>query len=277
MIRYYLRDQVQAAEPVADGSNGSNGPGPMRRNAATADDEPKVKLMILNAAGETVRELEGPGTAGIHQAIWDLRYPPPYPQNEADPSFRRFGDVEGSRVLPGTYGVRLETADRPTTEVLIELDPRIQISQADLEARQRAMMKYYATRKPANDARRAVERLTQQLRGIHRLVRDAGDAPESLRNEIRMLMRDLRRLDRRLSDRRRSEWRLGSALENSTSRPTQDQEWQLEQSWKLTTEVVEQLNEIITARMPALNRQLNEHGIRPGPSEPIAVPKKPGG
>ena len=248
----------------------------MRRNAAAADDEPKVKLMIVNASGETVREREGPGTPGMHRVVWDLRYPPPYPQDEADQRFRRSGGVDGPRVLSGTYSVRLETADRPTTEVLVELDPRIQISQADLEARQRAMMKYYATRKPANDARRAVERLTQQLRGIHRLVRDAGDAPESLRNEIRMLMRDVRRLDGRLTEGRRSAWR-SSGVANSTSRPTQDQEWQLERTWKMTTEVVEQLNDIITTRMPALNRQLNEHAIRPGPSDPIALPKKPGG
>ena len=40
---------------------------------------------------------------------------------------------------------------------------------------------------------------------------------------------------------------------------------------------VERLNQLITTRMPALYRAMNEAGIRPDPGDPIPVPVPPGG
>ena len=34
-----------------------------------------VILTIRNAAGQIVRRLAGPGAAGLHRVVWDLRWP----------------------------------------------------------------------------------------------------------------------------------------------------------------------------------------------------------
>ena len=69
---------------------------------------------------------------------------------------------------------------------------------------------------------------------------------------------------------------IGWLLEGSTARPTADQLWQMEQAWDEVPGLIEQLNDMITHRLPALYDHLNEHGIRPDPGEAIEVPRRPG-
>ncbi len=66
------------------------------------------------------------------------------------------------------------------------------------------------------------------------------------------------------------------SIEGSTTLPTADQLWQLEQAWEKVPPLITQINEIIETKMPALYRQLDEHGIRPDPGEPLAMPTPPG-
>ena len=66
------------------------------------------------------------------------------------------------------------------------------------------------------------------------------------------------------------------AVEGSSTRPTADQVWQLEQAWEKAPPLITQINEIIETKMPMLYRQLDEHGIHPDPGETIAMPTPPG-
>ncbi len=69
--------------------------------------------------------------------------------------------------------------------------------------------------------------------------------------------------------------RVVNSIDASSSPPTADQLWQLEQLWERAPMLIEQLNGMITERMPALNQLLNEHGIRPKVGEAVALPKRP--
>jgi hypothetical protein len=53
--------------------------------------------------------------------------------------------------------------------------------------------------------------------------------------------------------------------------------WGIEQAWEKTPGLIEQLNEIVTVKMPELNAKLDEHGIRPDPGKAVEVPVRPGG
>jgi photosystem II stability/assembly factor-like uncharacterized protein len=265
LIRYYLSEDLGQRAVTGAGDNG--------------DGDAKVKLAVLDAAGEVIRELEGPGTAGIQQVVWDLRLAPPYePEEEEQSGFSRFfGRPRGPRVLPGRYTVRLEAAGQSLTGAIeVRGDPRIQISRADLEQRQRALMTLYRLSKPVYEAGRAVQRLRQLISSARSLMRETDDVPEELSEEARSLSSDLRDVNRGLARARRAN-RLFFSLESWTGRPTVEQERQIEKAWDRATEAIEQLNQIIGERMPAFNRQLDEHGIRPDPGEPVPVPVKPAG
>ena len=105
-----------------------------------------IALEILDSRGKLVRRFTSgksgqtrtshpiflPARAGMNRFVWDLR--------EADPArvaglvileLQRAG---GPFVLPGTYQVKLEVAGQEYTAPLeVKLDPRVRVSQADLE------------------------------------------------------------------------------------------------------------------------------------------------
>ena len=289
VIRYYLGEDLSAETMVSDGAMGSNGNGngQMRRGRRRGGggDASMAKITILGPSGETIRELEGPGQAGIQQVEWDLRFAPPYipeggQRGGGGGFFNR--DPEGPRVLPGTYTVRLEAAGQTqTSELTVRLDPRVEISPADLRARQEALMSIHRIAKPQYEAGRAVQRLTRQIADIGSLLNETADAPEDLEEEVEAVRGQLQDLQRDLDNVSGGEGRRFrrrglsiNAIEASTSLPTADQLWQIERAWERLPGLIDQLNEIIGTTMPALYGQLDEHGIRPDPGEPVAVPRR---
>jgi photosystem II stability/assembly factor-like uncharacterized protein len=233
-----------------------------------------VKLTVRDAAGRLVRELDGPGELGSHEVIWDLRHPRPYePDPEQQSGFS--GAPRGPRVLPGRYAVSLETeGGTMMQEFDVRLDPRVQISRADLEARQRLMMSMYALAKPLYEAGRAIQRLTQQVSDVQKLLRDREDLPESLTDEVTAVSTELGEIGGELNQARRAS-RTAGRLEASTTPPAPDYVWQVDRAWDEIPGLIERLNLVITTRMPALYDQLNELGVRPAIGEPVPVPVRP--
>ena len=93
--------------------------------AEDREDPPAVILTIRNAAGQIVRRLAGPGAAGLHRIVWDLRWPNYLPVTGGE-TVRRGDDDEGfsgarSRplALPGKYTVVLEKRDEQGTTELV--------------------------------------------------------------------------------------------------------------------------------------------------------------
>ncbi len=70
------------------------------------EEPPAMLLTVTNAAGEVVRRIEGPVTAGFHRVAWDLRYPlssPWTPETEGE----SYMEILGPMALPGSYQVNL--------------------------------------------------------------------------------------------------------------------------------------------------------------------------
>ena len=276
LIRYYAGAGLSAAA-TADASAGANGDGGEGGGSASG----QVAISILDSGGEVVRELTGPGAEGIQQVRWDLRIEPPYTPSGTGPQFGgggfQGGQARGPRVLPGTYAVRMEAAGRTHEEqVVVRLDPRVEMSRADLEARQAALMSAYDLARPVYEARQAVQRVTTQLMEVSALLREREAAPETLGEEVGGLLDEARELGGDINQAAAGA-RGATAIEASSTRPTADQLWQLDRAWERVPPLVERLNEIVTEEMPALYRRLDEHGIRPDPGGPITMPERRGG
>jgi photosystem II stability/assembly factor-like uncharacterized protein len=274
VIRYYLGRALGVEVVTDDGqSDGSN----MGRSRRQQDDEARTKISILDADGEIVRELDGPGAAGIQQVVWDFRMTAPaQPEGPPQGGGRFGGPPRGRRVTPGTYTVQLSAGEETaTTELVVRLDPRIDISRADLMAREQALASLADLSKSIGDANRAMRTLNQQVTAIEGQLGDHEDAPADLVQAVDSLQARLEELGGEISTAGR-DTRLSGAIEGSTTRPTADQLWQVERAWERVPALIEQLNEIITTTMPEINRQLDAAGIRPKPGEAIAIPRRTG-
>ena len=101
-----------------------------------------VTLEILDGAGAVIRtyssvKQEGsdekpiPAKAGQNRAVWDLRHEP-LPKAEG---LFVFGSLQGRRVMPGTYQVRLTASEHTQTQSFeVEGDPRLRLSPTDYMA-----------------------------------------------------------------------------------------------------------------------------------------------
>ena len=77
--------------------------------AEDREEDPIIQLLVSDEAGNLVRRLSGPASAGMQRVTWDLRYPSPDPITGA-PRRREDDDDDGSNgplAAPGTYRVQL--------------------------------------------------------------------------------------------------------------------------------------------------------------------------
>ena len=274
LIRYYLSEDL--ADPVMVSARTTENGGPNQSNGDGVASN-TAKITILDPSGETMRSLEGSAKAGVRQVVWDLRLEPPYvpePGQGGGGGGFRGGPPRGPTVMPGTYTVRLEAGGLTlSTDVVVRGDPRIHISRADLQARQRALMSAYELSKPVYEGGQAVRRLNEQLASIDTLLQQSSDSPESVAEQVDSLQSRLEKLGQDINSAGAGS-RLGNAIGASTTRPTADELWQLERSWERLPGLLNQLNQIISTQMPSLYDQLYELGIRPSVGDPVTIPRR---
>ena len=68
--------------------------------------------------------------------------------------------------------------------------------------------------------------------------------------------------------------RTRSAMEGSTTLPTEDQLQLVDKAWDETPALIGQLNAVISSQMPALNRSLDDAHIRADPGELVEIPTR---
>ncbi len=84
-------------------------PGFDRLRAEALETDPKVLLIVSDAAGRKVRSIEGPAKGGLHRVSWDLRGPAPDPVVLDPPAFQPPWNTPpmGPLVAPGRYSAEL--------------------------------------------------------------------------------------------------------------------------------------------------------------------------
>jgi photosystem II stability/assembly factor-like uncharacterized protein len=240
----------------------------------------KVRITVLDKAGTVVREMDGAGEPGVNRVTWDLRYG--VPQLTADPPTGAAA-LRGPLVEPGEYAVRIAVSGGQVSgRVVVEEDSRIEITQADREARRVAMMRLFEM---GREALPAQEQVTQLRRAVADFVeaskrpgaRVPGDAlkavelfsaeldkvaasfvtvapPQPLGSAGPPLVFTQPPLPQRIA-------RLLTAIDGYTAAPTAGQVEQIDAIARELGVATTSLKKITEESLPALNRRINEAGV----------------
>ena len=216
----------------------------------------RLKVKVLNASGDTIRNFSTEIDTGMTRIYWGMtrdgvRYPSrrsPRP-NAGTPS--------GSRVLPGTYKLLFSYGKhKDSINLTIHADPRLDISLADLEAKQAAYDAYYEV---VNKATEGFDRLKEAKSTISRVNQALSNAPDSLKKEINKIGKALQDSIGQLEELymqpqdfkgiQRSTGKLNSTLFSasryinaSKGAPNQGAQISIDQAKAQTAEVLEKIN-----------------------------------
>jgi hypothetical protein len=254
MISYYLKEQMKES----------------------------VKVIIEDSSGQTIRELDGPREAGINRIIWDLRYgTPDYPARAemGEPPF----------VLPGKYKVTLSCSGKELTKTLdVEGDPRTDVPFEERTAQHDALLKIFELSPLLAAAVQTTNHLKEQIDIQKNNLKELSDLPDSIHRQVVAIADEIETIRIALSRDRaeldpytrlpiRNELRrLYASIGRYTEAPSERNILKIKEMTGALKEIVEKINRIIEADVPALNDLLNEKNIpriSPGKIIPIESEK----
>ena len=237
-----------------------------------------VKVIIEDSSGKTIRELDSSQEAGISRIIWDLRYGPPnYPARGemGEPPF----------VLPGEYKVKLSCSGQELTKTLgVEGDPRTDVAFEERTAQHDALLEIYELSPLLAAAIQSTNHLKEQIDIQKSNLKGLSDLPESIHQKVAAIADEIEAIRIALSRDRtevdeltrlpiRNELRmLYASVGRYTQAPSERKILRIKEITGALKEIVEKINKIIEADVPALNNLLNKKNIpRIFPGETIRI------
>lgn len=260
LITYYLRDEVPA--PPADKS-------------ATSTETPVVPITIFDRDNKVVRELKGPGKKGLNRVAWDLRYALSFTPRDGDEGW--FGPPVGPYVLPGEYSVKVSALDKEVRgKLVVTTDPRMTTTEAALRARFDESVAVNELLGTFNEGLTALEGLEKELQRAREVVKTLKPS-QSVDGDIDAYSKKLDTVKQKFGTAfggpRFSLLDLLGQLQASTSMPTEAQRRSREHLTASLKENIGQLNNVITADWPALQKTLAAAGSTSLVAKPVALPK----
>ncbi|MGI8497857.1 MAG: VPS10 domain-containing protein [Gemmatimonadaceae bacterium] len=136
-----------------------------RRDSASARDSAQGKKARIEEGTDSVSFAPSdsivPTRAGSNRFIWNLRYPD---SRTIENIIVDEGTTSGPLAAPGQYSIRLTAGGRPLTQPLTVIeDPRITVSQADLDAQFAMTLKVRDEISRVSDAVRRIEGMQKQI------------------------------------------------------------------------------------------------------------------
>jgi hypothetical protein len=245
-----------------------------------------AKIAILDGAGTVVRELDVNKKAGLHRLVWDLRLAPPY--TPAPPAGGRgaagdheagggFGNApRGPFVLPGPYKARLTGVGGAPLDVpiVVKPDPLVQLSEADYKSLYDTRVQASRLQTRVQAAVRTAEQIKLQIDEAKRAIASAA-APAALTTEANAVGREVDDIiakvrgaggrgfgggddeSRQPSIQQRVNGIAGE-IGGVTSLPTEYQRDTLAMAATELDAQLERLNQLVTSRVPAFNKSLDD-------------------
>jgi photosystem II stability/assembly factor-like uncharacterized protein len=259
--------------------------------------EGKVKITVADKDGKVVRELEGPGAAGVNRTNWDLRYNSPAEaspeEQEAIAAGYSFGP-RGPYVEPDDYTVKIKAGDKEATQkVTVEDDPRLQLSAEDRAARRTAIEQLYAMAKSTDKDRKTILGIQAALKtarenwkkdsakpNASKMPDDIVKSADELQKKVDLVAAKYQREQQGLGNAGPPfEWKpdplpsqvrdLMEDMDDFAAAPGSQQKEKLAELTPLVAEASAQVRKIIDEDLAALNKKMNDAGI------PHIVPAPP--
>jgi photosystem II stability/assembly factor-like uncharacterized protein len=305
ILNYYLKEAVpaEAQKTSKDDREKSEAATDATKTDLSTKKEGKVKITVLDKDGKLVREFDGPGAAGVNRTNWDLRWNPaaePTPQQlEAMAAGFGFGP-RGPLVEPGEYTIKIKAGSKEASQkVVVEGDPRIQISAADRAARRDAIDKLYAMAKTTAKDRKTIEGIKEALKNARdQWKKDAGKPgapkiPEDIQKAAEELQKKVDAVAEKFVREREGLGSAGPALEwkpdplpdqvlgllgdldGFASPPGGQQTERITELTPLVNDASASVKNISETELPALNKKMNDAGIPhivPAPPRPRGGP-----
>ncbi|HYW98688.1 MAG TPA: hypothetical protein VE822_06225, partial [Candidatus Elarobacter sp.] len=305
ILTYYLKEAVPA-EPAKKSPDEKDKKDPSEQNPRadakgdTAEKkEGKVKITVLDKDGKAIREMDGPGAAGVNRMNWDLRSNAPAEptpeQLEAIAAGFGFGP-RGPLVEPGEYTIKIKAGDKEATQkVMVEEDTRIVISAVDRSARRELIDQLYRMAKTTDKDRKTIEGIQTALKAAREeWKKDAGKPntakiPDDIVKASDELQKKVDAVAEKFIRERQGlgnagppfEWKpdplpnqvqnLLDDLDGFTAAPSAHQKEKLAELTPLVNDASAQVKRIAEDDLPALNKKMNDAGIPhivPAPPQP---------
>jgi photosystem II stability/assembly factor-like uncharacterized protein len=263
--------------------------------------EGKTKISVYDKDNKLVREFDGPGKAGVNRTNWDLRWNSPAvptpEQLEAAAAGFDFGP-RGPLVEPGKYTIKIKAGSKEATEeVVVEDDPRLQISAADRAARSEAIQQLYLMAKTTDKDRKTIQGIKDGLKAARDQWKKDADKPEApkIPEEIQKAAEELQKKVDAIAEKYvREQLGLGNAgppfewkpeplpqqvqsllreLDGFWAAPGGQQKEKLAELTPLVSDNSALVKKIAEEDLPGLNKKMNDAGI---PHIVPAVPQRPG-
>ena len=307
LLSYYLKEGVPPETPKRNSEDRTDAAEQRPRREARAEaaekKEGKVKITVVDKDGKVIRELDGPGAAGVNRTNWDLRANPPAEptpeQQEAIAAGFGFGP-RGPLVEPGEYTIRIKSGDKEATQkVTVEEDNRIAISASDRAARHEAIEKLYTMAKSTDKDRTSIEGIQTALTNARdQWKRDAGKPnapkiPEDIMKAADELQKKADALAEKYVRPRPAlgnagpplEWKpeplpnqvqnLLNDLDGFAAAPGGQQQQRLAELATLVSQASAEVKGLAETDLPALNKKMNDAGVQhiaPAPPRPRGGP-----
>ena len=307
LLSYYLKEGVPPETPKRNSEDRTDAAEQRPRREARAEaaekKEGKVKITVVDKDGKVIRELDGPGAAGVNRTNWDLRANPPAEptpeQQEAIAAGFGFGP-RGPLVEPGEYTIKIKTGDKEATQkVTVEEDNRIAISASDRAARHEAIEKLYTMAKSTDKDRTSIEGIQTALTNARdQWKRDAGkpNAPKIPEDIVKAADELQKKADALAEKYVRPRPALGNAgpplewkpeplpnqvqnllndLDGFAAAPGGQQQERLAELATLVSQASAEVKGLAETDLPALNKKMNDAGVQhiaPAPPRPRGGP-----
>jgi len=146
------------------------------------------KFYVLNVKGDTIRYINQKLKENWNRVVWDLKEKGVRFPSRNEPAADAY-DPPGQYVLPGQYKiVALYNGLKDSATVSVGLDPRLNITPADLDARNNMIKAFYADIDLSQRAFKALLDVRKDLKMIESMM---VNAPDSTKTKIKDFQKEL--------------------------------------------------------------------------------------
>ena len=295
VFTYYLKDEIKTREEIRrqkekeqlEKKQPVTFPGWEEIASERTQDAPRIWLTVSDAAGNTVRRIEGENKAGFHRIAWDLRYP-------ATDAISNIADVTrgftGAMVAPGEFSVILSKQEDGTITHLSEKTPfmveRLRegvLAGAKPEETSAFWQEIERLNKSTSAAAQVLRRAIEKVNLLQKALLRTPAAPGKLDSELHDLKQSLLAFDEQL-DGNPSKQQIGEkekptifsrqnlawgATAGSTYGPTPLHRRNLEIAATEFQALKRELKAIVNTKLPQLERAVNDAGAPWMEGQPI--------